>query len=61
MKLNRFIAIGLALLQGCLALKVGIITDIHLHIRYNPAVSHLDECTEGEGEPTSLFAPMGRY
>ena len=43
------------------ALKVGLLTDIHLHVKYNPAVSHHDECTDGEGEPTARFAPMGRY
>ena len=61
MRLVTTIFALVSLLNLAWALNVGIITDVHLHLRYNPAVSHHDECTEGEGEPTYLFAPMGRY
>ena len=52
---------GLSLAELSEALKVGIITDLHLHLRYDKTAQSLDECTKDIGEPTALEAHMGRY
>ena len=52
---------GFSLAELSYALKVGIITDLHLHLRYDKTAQSLDECTKDIGEPTALEAHMGRY
>ena len=53
--------VGAILSMGVSSLKVGVITDIHLHLRYNSLVSEDGECIDGWGYPTTINAPMGRY
>ena len=52
--------IGALLAMGGSSLKIGVITDIHLHLRYNSMVSEDGECIDGWGYPTTINAPMGR-
>ena len=61
MKKILYALAGLELLEPTEAFKVGIITDLHLHLRYNQSAQHLDECTNGAGDKTAIEAPMGRY
>ena len=53
--------VGAILGTGVSSLKVGLITDVHLHLRYNSLVSEEGECIDGWGYPTTINAPMGRY
>ena len=52
-------------LQGAHALKVGLLSDLHLHLRYNnligPRLNSEGDCMLGSGVPTAEPAPMGRY
>ena len=47
------------------ALKVGLLSDLHLNLRYDPDVGpHLQDegdCFWGSGVPSKEHAPMGRY
>ena len=51
--------------QTSYALKVGLLSDIHMHLKYDSLTgTRIDEqgdCMEGSGEFTTVRAPMGRY
>ena len=46
-------------------LKIGLISDLHLHLRYNsqwgPYTNAEGGCMEDDGTLETLKAPMGRY
>ena len=62
----RVTACALASLLGASdALKIGMISDMHINLHYDPSVA-IDEsgdghCTRGRGIPSTIHAPMGRY
>ncbi len=47
------------------ALKVGLLSDLHLHLRYDsefgPKLKSEGDCMAGSGMPAMDKAPMGRY
>ena len=42
-------------------LKVGFLSDIHLHARYDPLVGVEGLCIKDSNDTTKVSAPMGRY
>ena len=61
---------GTALVSTYLAgvvhsLQVGLLSDLHLQLRFNADLDHVvgdeGDCIEGSGTPSALKAPMGRY
>jgi len=56
---------GVFLALSAEALKVGILSDIHLHLRYDqdygPRLEKEGDCFQGAGVPSTERAPMGRY
>lgn len=53
------------LASDCSALKVGLISDLHLHLRYDPFWGPVPDdegdCIVNGGTKTDVKAPMGRY
>ena len=47
------------------ALKVGLLSDLHLHLRYDESIGTTEsgqgDCMQGGGIPSLIKAPMGRY
>ena len=47
------------------ALKIGLLSDLHLHLRYDELIgtreSGSGDCMQGGGVPSMIKAPMGRY
>ena len=62
---SKTIAGACLALQGAHALKVGLLSDLHLHLRYDefvgPKLHSEGDCFFGSGVPTREKAPMGRY
>jgi len=40
--------------------RIGVISDIHFNVNYNPA-SSTNSCTSSSASNADLFAPVGRY
>ena len=62
----KLAACALASLMGASdALKMGMISDMHLNLHYDASVAHAEtgsgHCVRGHGTPSSIHAPMGRY
>ena len=61
----KLVAVALTSLMGTEALKVGLISDIHLNLHYDASVDTGEhgkgDCIRGQGNTTSVHAPMGRY
>lgn len=61
------IVVGLALsISVCVsALKVGLLSDLHLHVRYDqnlgPRLDGEGDCMPGSGVESIIKAPLGRY
>lgn len=53
------------LLDESNALKIGLLSDLHINLAYemkiNPGHDSSSDCIEGSGIPTEIKAPMGRY
>ena len=62
---SKLVSIALVGFNAVDALKVGLLSDAHLHLRYDPDVGpriHSEgDCYWGAGEPSHIHAPMGRY
>lgn len=65
MSYNRKSLAAVILTLSVEALKVGILSDIHLHLRYDqdfgPRQDKEGDCFSGAGVLTDEKAPMGRY
>ena len=48
-----------ALISSVSALKIGLISDLHLNWRYDELIG--GTCVASESDPTDIRAPMGRY
>ena len=54
------------LFAGATSLKVGLISDMHMHLRYEKNIGVREgedegDCMKGSGMPSTTTAPMGRY
>ena len=58
-RLELFLSLLLLLISRISALKVAVLTDIHLDLDYDPDASHVDQCHKGRAK-TSTFALYGR-
>ena len=62
---TKLASIALVGFNAVEALKVGLLSDPHLHLRYDadvgPRIHGEGDCYWGAGEPSHIHAPMGRY
>jgi len=55
--------VTMALVAAANAMKIGVLSDMHLDIRYDPVASHKDDCrkTNGSSNSSEPYAPLGRF